>query len=225
MNKKVKREIIDLFNSIKYKDNYTFEDYFGPIDNNCMQIDANKTKVVFIDKVTKLENVLKQYFINSKYIGIDTEWQQSMTIKDEINLSIMQLSTDDDKCCIILDMLELKEDKRFIEMFKKYFTGKIFVGFSFDKNDLEVLPLELKNFFEDTGCCTVYDLVLIYQQKYLEKCSSLKAVSEELLGKSMCKIEQCSDWNIRPLSKCQMHYAALDALICIKLYKKLVDNL
>jgi hypothetical protein len=225
MNKKVKREIIDLFNNIKYKDNYTFEDYFGPIDNNCMQIDANKTKVVFIDKVTKLESVLKQYFINSKYIGIDTEWQQSMTIKDEINLSIMQLSTDDDKCCIILDMLELKEDKRFIEMFKKYFTGKIFVGFSFDKNDLEVLPLELKNFFEDTRCCAVYDLVLIYQQKYLEKCSSLKAVSEELLGKSMCKIEQCSDWNIRPLSKCQMHYAALDALICIKLYKKIVGNL
>ena len=223
-NKKVKKEIDVLFSKTKYVDIYTFKDHFGPIEKNSMQINQKKTNVIFIDKVINFENMLKLYFVNSKYIGIDTEWQQSMKIKDEIDLSIMQLSTDDDKCCIILDMLKLKNDKRFIEVFKKYFTGKIFVGFSFDRNDFEVLPLELKDFFGDSKCCTVYDLVVIYHQKYLEKCASLKNVSEELLGESICKYEQCSDWNLRPLSKCQLHYAALDALICIKLYKKMLDD-
>ena len=223
--KRIKNQIEEEYYKIKYVDKYSFEDRFGPVDNNCMQINPIKTDVAFINKVSAFENYLKQYFIDSKYIGIDCEWQQSLKIKDEVDLSIMQLCTDDDKCCLILDMLELKDQEKFYEIFKKYLSGKIFVGFSFDKNDLEVLPSELKDFFEDDKSCTVYDLVLIYKQIYMEKCQSLKISAEKILGTSLCKYEQCSDWNIRPLSKCQMHYAALDALICIKLYKKLVDNI
>ena len=136
----------------------------------------------------------------------------------------MQLSTDDEKCCIILDMLKLRWEDKFYEIFKKYLKGKIFIGYSFDKNDMDVMPEELKNFFNDKNSCTVYDLVIIYKQKYLEKCQSLKIVTENILKKSLCKYEQCSDWNKRPLSKCQLHYAALDALICISLFNKIVEN-
>ena len=86
------------------------------------------------------------------------------------------------------------------------------------------MPDEIKEFFEDKNSCTIYDLVIIYKQKYLEKCQSLKIVTENILKKSLCKYEQCSDWNKRPLSKCQIHYAALDDLICIELYNKIVGN-
>jgi len=224
LNKKISREIEDIFYGIKYVDNYTFKDHFGPIEKNCFQINSTQTKVFFIDNANELEKALKTYFINSKYIGIDSEWQQCFTIKEEINVSIIQLSTDDEKCCVILDMLSLKNDKKFYEVFRKYFTGKIFVGFSFDRNDLMVFPPELKEFFEDTNSCTIYDLCIIYKQKYLKKCSSLKIVTEELLGQSLCKHEQCSDWNLRPLSQTKLHYAALDALICIILYKKIIED-
>ena len=221
-SKKLKKEIEELYYKIKYVDNYTFDDHLGPIEKNCLQIDRKKTEICFIDNTFQFEDVLKKYFINSKYIGIDTEWRQSFKVKDDIDVSIIQLSTDDEKCCVILDMLKLRWDDKFYDIFKKYLKGKIFIGFSFDRNDMEVLPDELKKFFSDKNSCTIYDLVIIYKQKYLEKCQSLKKVCETILEKSLCKYEQCSDWNKRPLSKCQIHYAALDALVCILLYKKIV---
>ena len=223
-SKKIKKEIEEIYYKIKYVDNYTFNDHFGPIEKNCLQIDPKKTEVLFIDDIFEFESILKKYFINSKYIGIDTEWRQCFQVKDEVDISIMQLSTDDEKCCIILDMLKLRWEDKFYEIFTKYFKGKIFIGFSFDRNDMEVLPDELKKFFSDNNNCTIYDLVIIYKQKYLEKCQSLKIVCEKLLNKSLCKYEQCSDWNKRPLSKCQIHYAALDALVCISIYKNIVEN-
>ena len=220
----IKREIEALYRGIKYIDNYTIDDYFGPIDKNCIQIDNKKTEVIFINNVNEFERILEKYFKNTKYIGIDTEWRQCFKVKDEDEVSIMQLSTDDEKCCIILDMLKLKWENKFFEIFKKYLSGKIFVGFSFNKNDMEVMPPELRTFFEDNNSCSIYDLVIIYKQKYLEKCQSLKMVTEKILGKPLCKIEQCSDWNARPLSKCQIHYAALDAIICIRLFQKIISE-
>ena len=222
-NPKIKKRIEGLYEGIKYVDNYSFKDYFGPVDKNCLKIDPNKTEVIFINNSNQLEKILKKYFINSKYIGIDSEWRQSFNVKDEVYVSIIQLSNYDENCCIILDMLKLGKDKMFYQIFRKYFSGKIFVGFSFNKNDMEVFPPELKEFFEDKNNCTIYDLYNIYEQKYLRKCHSLKIVTEEMLGKSLCKYEQCSDWNLRPLSKLKLHYAALDALVCILIYKKIVD--
>ena len=223
-NKNTQRQIEELYKNIKYVDNYTFDDHFGPIEKNCIQIDQKKTNVQFIDDICDFENILKKYFANSECVGIDTEWRQCFKVKDEVDISIMQLATDDEKCCIILDMLKLRWEDKFFEIFKKYFKGKIFVGFSFDKNDMDVMPDELKDFFQDKNSCTVHDLVVLYKQKYLEKCQSLKIVTESLLKKPICKYEQCSDWNKRPLSKCQIHYAALDALICISLYNIIVGN-
>ena len=223
-NKNIKREIEELYYGIKYVDNYTFDDHFGPVEKNCIQIDLKNTSVFVVDNVNELENIFNKYFKNSKYIGIDSEWQQCLKINEEIDVSIIQLSTDDEKCCAILDMLKLKLEKKFFELFSKYLKGKIFIGFSFDKNDMEVLPLDLQTFLSCSKSCSIYDLVDIYNQKYLEKCQSLKTITEKILGKCICKYEQCSDWNIRPLSKCQIHYAALDALICIILYKKIILN-
>ena len=120
-------------------------------------------------------------------------------------------------------MLELSKIEKFYDIFEKYFKDKIFLGFYFDKSDLEVFPLKLKNFFEDSNNCTIYDICFIAQQKFLEKGQSLKTLTEKIYGKSLCKYEQCSNWNLRPLSKCQKHYGALDALICVMIYKKLME--
>lgn len=39
----------------------------------------------------------------------------------------------------------------------------------------------------------------------------------------MSKGDQCSNWSKKPLRKSQIHYAALDAVICVILYKKMVE--
>ena len=223
LSKKLKEEIEQIYYGIKYKDKYSFKDYFGPVTKDCLQIDKNKTNVVFIDDTIHFEEVLNKYFINSQYVGIDSEWQQNFKIIDETQVSIIQICNYDENCCILLDMIELSKKEKFFDLFEKYFKGKIFLGYYFDKSDLEVFPLRLKKFFEDKNNCTIYDLSIMAQQKFLEKGQSLKLLTEKIFGKSLCKYEQCSNWNKRPLSKCQIHYGALDALICVMIYKKLME--
>ena len=43
----------------------------------------------------------------------------------------------------------------------------------------------------------------------------LAAVTEHWLQKTLDKGEQCSDWDARPLSERQLHYAACDAAVLI----------
>ena len=223
LSKKLKKEIEEIFYKLNYKDKYSFKDHFGPVTKDCISIDSNKTKVEFINDVVKFEKVLSDYFMNSKYVGIDSEWQQSFNVLDKTEVSIIQISNYEETCVILLDMLELSKIEKFYEIFEKYFKNKIFIGFYFDKSDLEVFPLRLRNFFEDSNNCTIYDICFIAQQKFLEKGQSLKVLTEKIYGKSLCKYEQCSNWNLRPLSQCQQHYGALDALICVMIYKKLIQ--
>lgn len=223
LSKNKKKEIDNIYYKLNYKDNYSFKDHFGPVQKDCLQIDQNKTKVFFIDDVEYLEKILNQYFINTKYVGIDSEWQQCMKIIDKTEVSIIQICNYEENCCILLDMLYFSSKDKFYDIFEKYFQGKIFIGFSFDRNDLNVFPIRLKNFFENNNKCTIYDLVPLSQQKFLEKGQPLKNLTEKIFGKSLCKYEQCSNWNARPLSQCQIHYGALDALVCIMIYKKLLE--
>ena len=223
LSKKRKKEIDDIYYKLNYKDKYSFKDHFGPVQKDCLQIEQNKTKVFFIDDVEYLEKILNQYFINTKYVGIDSEWQQCMKIIDKTEVSIIQICNYEENCCILLDMLYFSSKDKFYDIFEKYFQGKIFIGFSFDRNDLNVFPIRLKNFFENNNKCTIYDLVPLSQQKFLEKGQPLKNLTEKIFGKSLCKYEQCSNWNARPLSQCQIHYGALDALVCIMIYKKLLE--
>ena len=42
------------------------------------------------------------------------------------------------------------------------------------------------------------------------------------MGNNLDKYEQKSNWDLRPLKQSQKHYAALDAIVCVKIYKKLI---
>ena len=115
----------------------------------------------------------------------------------------------------------MKDDKEFFDLFKQNFKDKIFIGYAFNKSDIEQFFDELQNMFKDAE---IIDLVDLYQNKFMEKAPSLKIMCEKVLGKKMCKYEQCSYWENRPLKKSQLHYAAFDAIVCVSLYKKLYVN-
>ena len=58
----------------------------------------------------------------------------------------------------------------------------------------------------------------------MEKAPLLKIICEKVLGKKMCKYEQCSYLEKTPLKKSQLHYAAFDAIVCVPFYKKFYIN-
>lgn len=49
----------------------------------------------------------------------------------------------------------------------------------------------------------------------------LKHISKEILGKEICKKYTMTNWQRRPLNACQIHYAAMDAFIVLKIWEKL----
>lgn len=53
--------------------------------------------------------------------------------------------------------------------------------------------------------------------------SSLSRLTEHVMGRSINKEQQCSDWSLRPLTPAQIEYAALDAVVTPVLVEKLVS--
>ena len=200
---------------------YIPEDYFGPHNPNCLTLDKKKVHITFIDSIAKFtENSLK-FFQNSKIIGVDSEWKQQFYARNKEFCSIIQLANYDEKNVMILDMLKLSKEKDFVELFEKFFGNKIFVGYAFDSSDFEHFSIGIQNTFKKVMLIDLRDL---YQYKYLKKAKGLKYMCNEVLGVDLCKYEQCSFWENRPLKQSQIHYAAIDALVCITLYKKIINS-
>lgn len=65
------------------------------------------------------------------------------------------------------------------------------------------------------------DIAEIFKNLTGSKKSSLDYMCSQILKKKLCKFNQVSDWESRPLRKAQIHYAALDAVVVFELYWKM----
>ena len=109
-----------------------------------MTINKAKQKIIFFDDA---KNHNFNYFKKSKYIGVDAEWIQPLSAnKISDKAVILQLANEQETCILIIDLLRLKKDETFLELFKKYFRKKIFVGFNFNNSDIEQMGNMKKNF-------------------------------------------------------------------------------
>ena len=194
------------------------EEKYEPIENNCLKIDLKKTKIIFIDNNKDFISNFEKYFKKSQYIGVDSEWREPVYINEKIIPSILQIANYNETCTLIIDTKKLENDDTFWQSFKNAIKYKIFIGYDFNTSDIAKFSNNAQTIFNNIN---IIDIIDIFQQRYLEKAESLSKLCFNFLGKNLCKGCQCSQWDVRPLNKFQLHYAALDALVCIQIFKKI----
>ena len=216
------KKYITLINNAKKIKSFKIpDDKFGPRTENCIAFTREEINVIFIQSCSDLIKNFDLYYKNTEFIGIDSEWRESLKINIKTKTSILQLSDFEGKNIFILDMIELTKDNNFEKTFEKLFLNKKFISFEFS-NDLINFPEQLSIFFKEK--VEIIDITNLYSIIYFEQCPSFSKVCEKLIGKKLCKYEQCSNWEKRPLRETQFHYAALDALLCCLIYKKMIEN-
>ena len=224
--KQKKYNINDNINIKQYKytkdDLLIFNDVFGPHDNNCLSFTKDEINVIFVDNVNDLKLYGEKYFNNSKneYIGFDSEWIEKINCKVKTQTAVVQLSDYEGKNILILDMVNLPKDSDFIQIFKDVFTNKKFIGYDL-RDDLLNLPNEIEIHLQEKN--ELIDLRNIYTISTFGSIKSFSEICKEFFGKPLCKYEQCSNWENRPLRQSQLHYGALDAIYCCLLFKKLSE--
>jgi hypothetical protein len=87
--------------------------------------------------------------------------------------------------------------------------------------------IELYSSYHELNCCqrvvSVVDTETLYRALNPEESQmiSLKKLVKNHLHLNLVKAEQMSDWAERPLTRSQIHYAACDALVLLRLYDAL----
>ncbi|KRX09932.1 Ribonuclease H-like domain [Pseudocohnilembus persalinus] len=175
--------------------------------------------VYFIDRIQDedfqyAEKVLK----GSQLLGFDSEGQMN-------GLSLIQISTD--KEVFIFDVYKIQNLQEI-----EYKQFQQLMEFLIESENIKIVGQDIHGDFQhlereiQLSKNLEFKEIIDLKQAFLycyenETKSSLAHITKILLGKNLSKIEQCSGWYNRPLRKSQIHYAALDAFICLKLWQEI----
>ena len=132
-------------------------------------------------------------------VGMDSEWRPTMTKFDNMRPALLQLS--DEHTAYLIDLVALSGNQFLDDVLTQIFTNQntLCIGFSF-KSDLDVFARHFptmkfyKLFVNFIDAQTYYGKVCIASNQ-----SGLAKVCKHLLQQEMCKGEQMSNWEKRPL--------------------------
>lgn len=192
--------------------NLKINDTFEPYKQDNYKLRIKRENIIFIDNLSDLKLNL-DLFKNNEIYGIDCEWKPyNSVIENKTGASIIAISTNDK--VLLIDYLKLKNEESFLELFKNTFENKKFVCHAFH-NDLQELDDQLADFLKNK--CELIEIKDIINKNNETK-QSLNSICKELFKSELCKVEQCSNWNERPLRQRQLHYAALDSHLLLNIY-------
>ena len=195
--------------------------------------------ITFIDDRKGLHEFLEYLSKSAEYIyGLDTEFAPSNFLSKG-TIATIQIANNEK--VFILDMIglsKLEDIGEDFELFIRAFFTSITIrivgyGLSSDWTVLQNTHPAFKNIEErmTASCIDLFQLSsritkgynsALFELPFIkEECRGLTGLTESLFNKPLDKKYQVSDWSKRPLLPDQMIYAALDALICVKIFNEL----
>ncbi|GAB2211629.1 hypothetical protein Drorol1_Dr00024953 [Drosera rotundifolia] len=172
--------------------------------------------IIWVDEVDGLLNATR-YIEGCKVVGLDSEWKPNYVKGSKPNkVSIMQIASE--KMAFIIDLIKLYDDN--LEILDSCLTRILHsprilkLGYNF-QCDIR----QLSQSYVDLKCFKQYEMLLDIQNIFKEPRGGLSGLAKKILGAGLNKTRRNSDWEQRPLSKNQLEYAALDAVVLIHIFR------
>ncbi len=160
------------------------------------------------------------HYSSKPIIACDTETRGLMIPRDR--LCLIQICDEEDYISVVRFIgKEAFNDSKQPNLVKLLKAESVMKLFHYARFDLSVLKYYLKVEVEPVFCTKIASkLVRTYSDRH-----SLKDLTNELLGITLDKSNQTSDWAASDLTQSQIEYAANDVKVLIPLYNKLAAML
>jgi len=169
-------------------------------------------EIVLVDDITGFYDVLPR-LLKAGILGFDTETKPSFRKGRKNNVSLIQLATENLACLIRINRIGIPPELAGILSDPGVLKAGVAVH-----DDIKYL--RKVNGFSPSG---FFDLQKFVKDYGIES-SGLKKLTAIILGFRISKRQQVTDWEAETLSEAQLIYAATDAWVCQKIYKKLING-
>lgn len=169
-------------------------------------------EIVVVDHPEQIEAACKE-LAQEPILGFDTETRPSFKAGVHYRVALLQLSTP--KRCFLFRLCRIPLEKPILRLLEDPKILKIGAAVGGDLTALK----ELRHFRE----AGFVDLQSIVHQWGIEE-KSIRKMSAIVLGRRVSKAQRLSNWEATSLTPQQQMYAATDAWVCDRIYKRLNET-
>lgn len=169
--------------------------------------------ITVVDNLDMVAHAIEQ-LRKSEIIGFDTETRPSFKKGQNYNVALLQLSSSDECFLFRLNKIGFPETLKALLEDKDQLKVGLSIHDDF-RNLNKKFTCEPEGFIELQQFVTQWNIV----DKSLSKIYGI------LFGQRLSKSQRLSNWEADQLAEAQKHYAALDALACVRIYKHLKEGL
>ena len=169
-------------------------------------------KVILVDSPSKSRSALT-YLNKVSQVGFDTETRPSFQKYRRYNVSLMQISADNE--CFLFRLKQIGS----LDSLVKFL----------ERDDIQKIGLSLKDDFHSLGKIAQFSPagfieLQSFGKNYEIADNSLQRIFGIIFKQRISKNQRLTNWEAQELTVNQQHYAAIDAWACQLIYNRLISG-